>query len=337
MFWQTKHLGTSCAIDYDCLPTETCSANYCKPIACTGDANCQGKGVCINSFCQAIHCTKGNDCPNNMACVQDGYCVVIGQECTSNNECYGLTCSTIPGTGVTASHCMQCVINTECENGQICSNNVCRYPNVGEHVQGMITFPSPAYNNGNVTAPLAYACDDPEFNMFNPTYTSPPTPCSTTADCMNTNPLSFCVNGVCRCTKGQNLETCTSNFDCLSSTCMTTSIGKVCANDTECIYNYNPTAPVTPGVCPADRPYCTQGTCSTSSFMAICGGGVPGALEDVCYNPAAVGSTSSEHNNMGFFCTNGYCQGNPGQLNEYCVINSCSQGLNCQNKLCIKS
>src|SRR4030042_1442910 len=78
------------------------------------------------------------------------------------------------------------------------------------------------------------------------------------------------IDSVCRCTPGQLLEPCTNNNDCASGLCGITELGQVCIPmGGECISNYNGTGGIR--ICPVSRPYCVNGTCSTTSLGAVCG------------------------------------------------------------------
>jgi hypothetical protein len=90
----------------------------------------------------------------------------------------------------------------------------------------------------------------------------------------------------------------------------------------ECLFNSTITGCT--GCCPSSKPYCVNGTCSTVSLGAVCGS--TGLPFDLCNNPqslGAVGPTGITPNGMGFFCVNGTCQENPGNLNDQCTPGSC--------------
>lgn len=312
-FWRQTIPTTSCQTNNNCNIGQICQAGICVEISCSADSDCMGNGICINSFCTALTCQNGNDCPTGTACVNNA-CIQVGRTCQSNADCFELSCM---DTGISGGICVQCLSDFNCPIGQGCFNNTCRFPNPGETGTNLLNYVSIAQENGNITAPPGYFC---------PTSSCAGTggdviACTGTETCPNS--CSFCVDSVCRCTPGQILEPCRDNTDCASGLCGNTELGQVCIPmGGECISNYDGTGGIR--VCPIFRPYCVNGICSTTSLGAVCG--ATGLPPDLCNNPQSLGVTgitgiTSE--GMGFFCVNGTCQSNPGQLNSLCTPGSC--------------
>ena len=309
VYWRPSVTTTSCQNNNNCGVGQMCQLGACVEITCTSDSDCNGNGICINSFCTPLTCQSGNDCPTGTACMS-GDCVQVGQSCQINSDCFELSCMD--------NICVQCITNSNCTGGQGCFDNICRFPYAGETGVNVLNFPSVAQENGNISAPPGYFCPSNNCGMTG------------TISCGNsgssgTCPSScqFCIDSVCRCTPGQNLEPCNTNSDCISGICGSTELGRVCIpSGGECISNYNGTGGIR--VCPVSRPYCVNGICSLASLGAICG--ASGMPDDLCSNPQSlgvVGPTGVSPNGMGFFCVNGTCQQNPGQLNSLCTPGSC--------------
>lgn len=306
VLWKPPISSIPCQSNSQCNIGQTCQAGNCVAISCSTNNDCQSNGICVKSFCQQLTCLQSNDCPGaNMACVNN-ICRTIGNTCQSNADCNDLSC--------TNNMCIQCTNNSNCPTGQGCFNNICRYPTSGETGTNFINYPSMAQSNGNITAPPGYVCSTSDCGQ---TATS----CPSNELCPSKCP--FCISSVCRCTAGADLEPCRSNGDCLSGLCGQTELGQVCIPEGgECISNYNGTGGIR--VCPMTRPYCVNGTCSTTSLGAVCGS--PGDPFDLCRNPQALGApgqTGLAPDGMGFFCVNGLCQNEPGQLNQLCTADSC--------------
>lgn len=324
LYWRPSIPATSCTSNLNCSVGQICQLGSCVEQTCSTDSNCNNNEICINSYCHALTCLIGNDCPTGTACIS-GSCVAVGSPCSSNSDCFELTCKN--------GFCVQCNQSSDCETGQGCFNSsVCRYPYDGETGAAMITYISPAQNAGNITAPPAYFCPTSSCGT-GPNNINPITCTGGTGnnDCPTNCP--FCVNGVCRCTSGEIYETCSRNNDCTSGLCHRGD--KICIpSGGQCAYNFNNNEEPCELCCTVGFPYCVNGVCSKISMGAMCGS--TGLPEDMCSTPQSlggVGPTGITPNGMGFFCVNGTCQQNPGTLNQQCTTNSCqfiSDGvLNC--------
>jgi len=311
LFWRPVPPSPSCETNINCSSGQICQLGVCVEISCSSNSDCPNNTSCIQSYCYPLTCNIGNDCPTGTACIS-GFCVNTGTSCTSNADCFQLTCMN--------TVCVQCLSNSDCPTGQGCFNQSCRYPYDGETGPNMITYFSPAQNNGNIAAPPGYFCSSTNCGIGGQ---SQPIYC---AGSSGTCPGScqYCVNDYCRCTQGQLYEGCQVNTDCISGLCSETEWGNICVpTGGDCAFNYNGTG--CQGCCTVSSPYCINGKCSNVSLGAMCGGsGVP---PDMCNNPlslGAVGTTGITNNGMGFFCVNGTCQSTPGSLNTLCSGGSCS-------------
>jgi hypothetical protein len=190
----------------------------------------------------------------------------------------------------------------------LCLNNVCQFPSTETTALGYNIFISLAQNNGNVTAPQAYAC---------PSNICSEQQCSSSVSCPISCP--YCINDVCRCTKGVLFENCASNNDCESGVCEETEMGSICIQKGGlCAFNYKPEG--CSGCCPsASLPYCSEGICSSSSLGSVCG--ATGMPYDLCNNPQSIGSNIVKE--LPYFCVNGICSDRLGKLNDFCTANSC--------------
>lgn len=311
IYWYPRFATTRCENDNGCSPGQICQANSCIQKTCLNDSDCGINNLCINSFCVSQSCQTGNDCPTGAACIS-GVCVSTGDSCTSNSDCFGLTCKN--------NRCVQCNQTSDCPIGQGCFNlSTCRYPYDGETGTAMITFVSPAQSKGNISAPPAYFC--PTTSCGTGPNNINPISCTGSTGCSGNCP--FCVNGLCRCTSGEIYETCSRNSDCSSGLCDFRN--KICIpSGGQCAYNYNNEEEPCDLCCSVGLPYCVNGRCSNVSDGAMCGSvNLP---SDMCNNPlslGAIGPTGITPNGMGFFCINGFCQQDPGNLNQQCRGNSC--------------
>lgn len=310
IYWRPPIPATTCESSNGCGVNQICEAGFCKEIICTSDADCQN-GICINSYCTAYRCQIGNDCPTGTACVNN-LCLKLGNSCVSNNDCNDLSCMN--------TVCVQCLSDSNCPAGQGCFDRACRYPYHGETGVNLLNFPSTAQNNGNIIAPPGFFCTATicGTGTNNQDFRS----CETNELCPSSCP--FCVNSVCRCTVGEISEHCRVNPDCVSGLCS----NNICVPiGGECTRNFDGNSSSCTGLgscCPGSSPYCVNGKCSSVSLGAICG--ATGLPEDLCSNPMSLGvpgMTGITPNGMGFFCVNGVCQENPGQLNEQCTAGSC--------------
>jgi len=310
LFWKPTPSSPLCQSNTDCSLQQSCDFGICVEINCSSDSDCPNNNICINHYCYSPHCTFGNDCPIGTACLSNT-CVPIGSPCSSNSNCHQLSCFN--------NVCIQCISNSDCPSGQGCFNNSCRYPYIHETSPDMLTFSSPAQENGNISAPPAYFCQSSSCG------TGPflhPISCDSNTSCPSN--CQYCVNGSCRCTPGELYEICSSNTDCISGLCSHTSLGSLCVPiGGECAFNYNGSD--CDGCCNRINPYCINGKCSNLSLGAICGS--PDLPPDMCNNPlslGAVGNTGISNDGMGFFCVNGSCQSTPGLFNDLCSGNSCT-------------
>lgn len=285
LYWKPKVQGKSCNVTKDCQVNQTCISGVCRENTCNTNDDCNNTSKCINSYCESYRCISSNDCTNIFAACVNNICTEVGTTCQSNFDCYGLSCVN--------NICVQCTTNSNCEVGQACFNNICRYPNIDEVSLNTFTFPSPSFERGDITAPKAYSCNKDGCNNDGEIIE-----CNDEFPQLCPSACPFCVNSVCRCTSGKIFEQCRVNADCLSGTCNSSTnicveVGNECANNAG--GDYLP--------CPSNLPYCVNGKCSGNSFGAIC------SQDNICPE---------------FFCVNGKCGNLSGELNQLCVEDSCT-------------
>ena len=295
--------GEACDVDGECPVGSECRANICQQTECKSDSDCDDSALCFDGYCYPQMCNIGNDCPDGLAC-SSGFCVTVGGDCTSNNDCRGLSCI--------SNVCGQCTIDGDCPSGQACFSSICRYPTEGETKTGQTFYDSEAQGRGNLAAPPGYFCNSSLCGTS-------PTGCDTNSPCSGSCP--YCVEGVCRCAKGAIYEGCVTSIDCSSGVCGNSSFGPICyPSGGECVFSYGTEGVSGDGICTEDMPYCAEGKCSRVSEGTLCGG--PMLPEDMCSNPISLGvggSTGVNPDGMGVYCVQGICSTVPGFLNQICV------------------
>lgn len=231
---------TACLSDLSCS-TGLCLNGVCT--TCTDDLQCSKTGYpCINGKCEACtsddQCSKGIcqaggqckscteiGCPNNWNCNPDTgkcSCRSNGQSCTSGLECCTGTCR--------AGSCAMCIINEECQSGQVCSNGFCvplseaqqtQRPSVPSTTSGGRSTSSASYQQAvsiertverEAAAPFIYSI----FGVSKVKTEAIATCikgalCTSSADCCGAE----CINGQCLCAKGA----CVTSGECCTGYC----------------------------------------------------------------------------------------------------------------------
>ncbi len=213
---------TSCTTDEQCAETGySCISGKCR--ACTSDAECT-VGLCqAGGFCKS--CTEIG-CPNSWTCSADtGKCTCKnqGQTCVSSEECCTGACR--------AGVCALCVIDSECLEGEKCSNGVCisndngvgegEVPSIPSTRRGGRGSSSSSYQQAvtivreeNRTAAASFI-----YSIFGVSKTKIEASatcirgalCATSADCCGAE----CINGACLCAKGA----CVTSGECCTGYC----------------------------------------------------------------------------------------------------------------------
>ncbi len=325
-----------CGSNFDCPANSYCTSNgTCASLTCmsgVGDCDKLPGSTCIGitntnstlpNYCQMPRCQNSNDCPSGSICGASKRCLPYNSTitCKSGFDCYGGELPCMNGV------CAQCNSDNQCDIGQICRNGVCLYPSIGStqcnSSSGFIPVGASALGY-NPRLPYGFCCSSGTLGSA--------CPCPSG---------QFCINGQCRCVKGQLFETCRSNTDCASNNCIPgpSSLGTsgVCGftggaglGAQQCLTNYNPNVlSNNPLSCSSASPYCINGTCQKASLGAFCGGGFNASNSGLC-NGSGVYTTSiakftnvadippAPPNGMGPFCVNFTCSSLPGGLNSAC-------------------
>ncbi|MEM3431647.1 MAG: hypothetical protein QXW80_05355 [Candidatus Micrarchaeia archaeon] len=212
---------TTCSNDIQCAATGyPCISGKCQP--CTSDDQCS-VGICqAGGRCKS--CSEIG-CPNNWICNADTgkcSCRSNGQSCTSGLECCTGTCR--------AGSCALCILNQECQSGQVCLNGFCvpeseaqpsQLPPVPTTTSGGRKSSSSDYQQAisiqreverEAAAPFIYSIFGVSKTKIQASATCiKGALCSTTADCCGAE----CVNGQCLCAKGA----CITSGECCTGYC----------------------------------------------------------------------------------------------------------------------
>jgi len=107
---------TACRTNNDCFPGDICDTNNGECVGCLVDTDCP-----VGTFCSGNNCVTGcrvdSNCPLETFC-SNGICT---PGCHVNTNCPLpiQTCNTMTKT------CVECFSNTDCPQGQTCTNNIC--------------------------------------------------------------------------------------------------------------------------------------------------------------------------------------------------------------------
>lgn len=215
-----------CEDNTECGDCQICEAGVCKDICTTGQ-QCLNGNTCVD-------CTDDTHCSNGQVCI-NGECVCSGATPHLNSqgicvECLPETtapnCQTCVGGQWTAtdcgtqyclnSVCVDCINTGNCEENEICSNNIC------------------VCAQGFIFNPQTGLCEEAPDCVFD-------TDCAACETCVSGGcaPLvcpagQECVNGVCLipCTEGND---CPNGYGCLNGHCVPcNSLG--CTPSTDCTF-----------------------------------------------------------------------------------------------------
>lgn len=349
VFWKPVPGGViKCTNSSQCPANNYCASNgLCMALTCTvpsqcGDlqgSQCIGVSTKVN-YCLRPKCQTSNDCGPGNICGTNKICLPYSSTntCQFNSDCYGGELACINGV------CAQCSVNTDCAQGQICQNGTCLFP-TNTQCDTSTTFISVSNTsrNNNPLLPFGFCC--PSSTGLNNT-------CSSTTPCASGQ---FCVNGTCRCIKGQLFEPCVSSTDCQSNNCLNGICGY--KEGSQCLTNYNLGNNSTPLPCSKSSPYCINGICSQTSQGAFCGGNYNNGNTGICYGNGIYSTAYTTgtdlsaalppppNTGMGNYCVNNICSSRAGGLNSVCstsldcvAFNTNSMGQNlsfsCTNGRC---
>jgi hypothetical protein len=332
LFYRSSNPGVPCSINTECTSTQICSNGYCADKTCSKNDNCNisiGE-ICVLGFCNAETCQSSDTCRGGSVCSNvSKVCVPIGYACTSNENCLGgeLICATgstvpvIPG-GTGPGVCQQCFVNSDCPNNGPCYQGKC--------------YSSCAISEPNASSGICSSGEVCVNNSCCPQNIGFPTPnqCSATSPCPDSN--SYCVDGSCGCRQGNRLQSCLTNNDCASGNCN----AGVCLNagDT-CGYNFKGGPINTESItCGADKPYCSNGTCSTIALGSTCSlfRESAGAPTYTACNPYVVPDSDPPASEV-YYCVNSVCAAKAGNRGDTCTVTSdCNVGLKyvCVSNVC---
>ncbi|MEK6675878.1 MAG: hypothetical protein AABZ47_09525, partial [Planctomycetota bacterium] len=204
-----------------CTPTDICISGFCTGtgancsgqfcneatdscVECINNGNCNDGNLCTTDTCNAsnacVHTNNSSLCNDNLFCTPTDVC--SGGACVGS----GTTCAVNQFCNESIDSCVQCLINSHCSDGNLCTDDLC--------LGGVCANPS----NSN-------SCDDGLF-------------CTVGDACSG----GACFGGVTIPCPGQLCDEagnicvdCFLNFDCIDGLSCTT---ETCV-DGACIYNAN--------------------------------------------------------------------------------------------------
>ncbi len=116
-----------CTLNSDCLENQKCENQKCVDKGCTTNTECGIGYKCTNyecvlineEDCRLVGCTQAN-----YVCNQTSGICEPNEYCASNDECIiGFKCNL--QTGICEESTVECVIDSDCSNGEKCLNNEC--------------------------------------------------------------------------------------------------------------------------------------------------------------------------------------------------------------------
>lgn len=304
-FYMSPDPLTPCKSNGQCAANQSCVDNYCEDRTCTKSSDCKTNigETCVAGYCTPQACVTSANCIGGSVCAKNGECVEQGIQCGSNSDCYQQNLVCVKGTG-TSGACAQCATSADCPNNGTCSNGVCfsscnASTNCGE---GNICIRNSCCPGGFYNA----VCNED-------------TPCADG---------QFCVNGACTCVRGETLNTCLSGDDCASGNCQE---GYCLAPNGTCGFNRGTKNRPSSLICrDSKNPYCSNGTCSSSSLGAPCSlfrEETDTNTFQAC-NPFVEPGEPSPPSEV-YYCVNRVCQTTPGSFGANCTEDGdCNTGLN---------
>ena len=119
--WQDKGPMNLCIGPHRVGPPGTDLGGFCVPkgtvaalVACESDADCNTREHCVCGHCMVKYCTRNDECgPDGRCDFTANRCV---QPCSTDCDCTG------PNARCDIGMCQQmCLVNAECQTGEICS------------------------------------------------------------------------------------------------------------------------------------------------------------------------------------------------------------------------
>ncbi|MBI5489693.1 MAG: trypsin-like serine protease [Deltaproteobacteria bacterium] len=260
-------LGDPCSADTDCA-TGLCLDLGAGTRICTAHCTASSATPCPDSgYCDATACGDGLCRPAN-----DGGGAPLGAACAAGGECASRYCAPVPdGSAVCSRSCAPGSLG--CLAGEVCSSltETCGACLDGSSVPGPRAFGEPCRSDGDCTSGLCLTDGDPAACGDDCPYRYCVVSCGGAGECPAGG---HCRDGICVLGPPSGPgETCFSDADCLSGTCLvpaggTARCAEACAPDGSCPAGFL----CVDGACwpdatrPADPCYalgdpCTGGTC----------------------------------------------------------------------------
>ncbi|MBN2693487.1 PPC domain-containing protein [bacterium] len=264
----------TCSNDSECLDGYRCNLNgYCELFICSNDDDCGSKEICESGSCivgchSTAQCEVGENCNTTLKkCESVADCRLDGcdnglvcnpatgvceedQSCYSDSECpNGFRCNLV--TNDCEEIIIECNIDSDCEIGEICENNLCVELQGCRDDNDCLDSSKPACNSASG---ICYECmSDSHCTNGNGCDLQEHT-CTASLGCEADSDCG--LNKKCDTTVEPHQ--CVSIFDCtIDSDC---SNGMICENGT-CVSSSNPCDGVT----------CSNhGTCVNTNGVASC-------------------------------------------------------------------
>ncbi|MBT5272102.1 hypothetical protein HOL83_02090 [Candidatus Woesearchaeota archaeon] len=328
-----------CELDIDCGEKMLCVDNVCiEDTACYSDEDCS-EGVCLTSSGECVGCLSDQNCPIYPVMT---YCVVAENscqqgcrsdlDCEEGEVCNEHVCEDEELGCVTAADCAEnetcensvcvaanlgCITNDECADGELCIDAVCI---VGDCVDDLDCSDGETCNNN--------LCETETLD------------CITAVDCLGDE---ICENNIC---VAANLG-CTTNGDCIGGVCINAAcIVGDCVTDLDC----------------SDGETCEDNLCTVASNSNNNNDPDACASNDECEEgyfcesqTCTEGCKTDEECGENKQCTVGVCEELTGCLSDFecsagidmtcvisggetfgsCVIKSCLDDADCDEKTCV--
>jgi hypothetical protein len=230
--------STRCATTTDCPAGQYCDGrSVCVP-GCSTSANCASLGAGFVCDTATRRCAPGGLCTTDAQCAATpsrpvclgGVCQPRTNLCQFDYQCTGSGQSCVDGQCV-----VQCTANnvaTACAAGQVCTNNRCAYPTMGDCggrctiAQICVSGACLATCTSNTTCGAGNICQDGVCRVD----TRPRPFCTMDSECSNG---SVCHNGACRLACPDMSSMTCSRVDVNFNTCANVNGRYFCVNSNE--------------------------------------------------------------------------------------------------------
>lgn len=253
---ETTDACVNCLVDANCADSEFCTVEVCSGGVCTdGGERCPGQ-VCLEVTDECVDCLSSSDCNDGLFCNGTETCNLATHTCQpGTSPCSG-------GTPVcceaTDSCAVECCVNSQCDDGHLCSADVCDISGACVNFANSAACQDGVFCNGaelcnEVPAGSGiFVCQAAQTPACTPghvcceTTDNCGTNCCSDADCIDAffcNGVETCVNGTCQAgtppdcssfTNSCNIGTCNETTDSCMGT--PTNNGGACNDDNTCTY-----------------------------------------------------------------------------------------------------